>query len=235
MDNPQNPVCKDCETQEFSLLDGLDISDLTLLKEKTILRDYKRGDVIFSAGNQPLGLYMIHRGQVKIVTTGLTGKEQIIRLHGPKDLIGYQALVSQENYNTTASVIEDGTLYFIDTKFFKDLTQKYPHLYEFIVKQICYDLTRAEQFLRSMAQKPVKQRLAHILLIIQKKFALDPRDPHILNTTLTREEFANYVGTATETIIRLLSEYKDSALIETKGRKIRILNEEGLRTLASLD
>ena len=80
-----------------------------------------------------------------------------------------------------------------------------------------------------------KERLAEVLILLQRKFGDDVSEEGLLATKLTREELSTYVGTATETVIRLISDFKDQGLIESKGKQIKILNREGLLSEAGLE
>ena len=95
----------------------------------------------------------------------------------------------------------------------------------------CHELGEANSFITDIAQKTVRERLAEVILFLVADFGLD--EEHFLNITLTREELANIVGTATESVIRLLSEFKSDKLVELSGRKIKILNTPGLEKISN--
>ena len=100
------------------------------------------------------------------------------------------------------------------------------------MKLTCKELGEANAYITDIAQKTVRERLAEILIHLKNDFGLD--ESNILQISLTREELANIVGTATESVIRLLSEFKQDQLIELNGRKIRIINEAGLIRIGNL-
>jgi CRP-like cAMP-binding protein len=95
-----------------------------------------------------------------------------------------------------------------------------------LMQLTCKELGEANAYITDIAQKTVRERLAEILIHLKNDFGLD--ESNVLQISLTREELANIVGTATESVIRLLSEFKQDHLIELNGRKIRILDESGL-------
>lgn len=97
---------------------------------------------------------------------------------------------------------------------------------------VCRELREANEFITDIAQKTVKERLAEVLIILKENFDAD--NQNYLKITLTREEIANIVGTATESVIRLLSEFKQEKLIDMKGRKIKLLDMKGLRRIANI-
>ena len=94
-------------------------------------------------------------------------------------------------------------------------------------------LKEANDYITDIAQKTVRERLAEVLLLLKQEFDLDAEKT--LQISLTREELANMVGTATESIIRLLSEFKQDKLIDLQGRKIKIINIQGLIKAANLN
>jgi len=97
---------------------------------------------------------------------------------------------------------------------------------------VCRELREANDFITDIAQKSVRERLAEVLLLLRENFDLDHQNT--LQISLTREELANMVGTATESVIRLLSEFRQDNLIELQGRKIKFLNISGLRKVAGI-
>jgi CRP-like cAMP-binding protein len=100
-----------------------------------------------------------------------------------------------------------------------------------MMQQTCKELGEANSFITDIAQKTVRERLAEVLLNLKKNFGLD--EDHILQISLTREELANIVGTATESVIRLLSEFKQDQLIDLNGRKIKILDIKRLEKISN--
>ena len=101
-----------------------------------------------------------------------------------------------------------------------------------LIRLACHELGEANSFITDIAQKTVRERLAEVLLFLVNEFGLD--NDRYLKISLTREELANIVGTATESVIRLLSEFKADKLVELNGRKIRILNSKGLQKISNV-
>ena len=101
-----------------------------------------------------------------------------------------------------------------------------------LMQLTCKELGEANAYITDIAQKTVRERLAEILVHLKNDFGLDDND--ILQISLTREELANIVGTATESVIRLLSEFKSDGLVEHNGRKIKILDIKGLTRIANI-
>jgi CRP-like cAMP-binding protein len=174
----------------------------------------------------------VNKGIVKLYKTGIDGREQIIRFTQAGDIMGYRSIISQELACTTAKVIEDAVLCFIPSGLFIDLIKGNNDFSMEVLKLSLKELGDANKYIIDIAQKNVRERLAEVLVILKDTFDLD--ESSFLKVSLTREELANMVGTATESVIRLLSEFKSDNYIELNGRRIKILNLEALRKLARI-
>jgi CRP-like cAMP-binding protein len=224
------PTCDFCvHSSIFRSLNKDDIGDLAFEKSCNY---YKRGDIIYHEGNRLSGVYCINKGIVKIYKTGIDGKEQILKFAKPGDIIAFRSIISNEPACTSGKVIEDAVLCFIPTNRFYSLLKEYPEFSLDLMRISCKELGDANKFILDIAQKNVRERLAEVLLLLKDEFGLD--DKGILQVTLTREELANIVGTATESVIRLLSEFKADKLIELSGRKIRLLNTGRLQKISEV-
>lgn len=229
----QFPVCETCKSRLESVFSILSGEELELLSMQKHCNYYQRGQIIFIEGNHPVGLFCINQGKVKISQSGFEGKEQIMRLAKDGDLLGYRALISGEGYSATATVIEDSKICLIPRNVFFGMLQSNAEITSRIMKLLAVDLREAENKITVLAQKPVIERLAEVLLMLKEYYGYE-EDNASLNITITREEIANIVGTATETTIRLLSELKKEGIIDLDGKKISIIKSESLIKLANL-
>jgi CRP-like cAMP-binding protein len=193
---------------------------------------YKKGTYIYHEGNRINGCYVVFKGILKIYKTGIDGKEQIIRFAKPYELIGFRSVLSGELACTTAKVMEDSILCYIPQDTFYYLVKNNGNFSLELMQLICRELGEANEYITDIAQKTVRERLAEILIHLKDNFGLDSEN--VLQISLTREELANIVGTATESVIRLLSEFKSDHYIDIDGRKIKILNYPALQKLANL-
>lgn len=235
MKKPSSTKCADCDSLNRSLFSGLDEKSLALLDKHKTCNVYKKNQVIFHEGNRPLGLFCLTSGKVKIHKTGLDGREQIVRLAKPGDMIGYRSFLGEEFYSATAVALDDSCVCFIDKNDFFQVLKTNENFSLDLIHLLARELREAEDMIRDMAQKSVRERVAEVLLLIKEKYGVDASDPTLLNSRMTREELASYVGTATETLIRLLSDLKEENIIETQGRRIRILNPKALFQIANLE
>ena len=228
----QVPLCAGCSLESGSIFKHLTHDETDKLNYEKDFRHYKRGDILYQEGNRISGFYCINSGIIKVFKTGFDGKEQIIRFAKKGDIIAYRSVLSNELACTSAKVIEDCQVCFIPSEILVSFIKTNPAYALELVKLACHELGEANSFITDIAQKTVRERLAEIILLLVNDFGLD--EQNYLNISLTREELANIVGTATESVIRLLSEFKSDKLVELNGRKIRVLNTKALEKISNL-
>jgi CRP/FNR family transcriptional regulator, polysaccharide utilization system transcription regulator len=193
---------------------------------------HKRGSVIYNEGNRITGCYCVQNGIIKIYKTGIDGKEQIITFAKKGDIIGFRSVLSNELACTTAKVIEDANLCYIPGTTLVYLFKNNAEFSMDLMQLACKELGESNAYITDIAQKTVRERLAEVLIHLRDSFGLD--NDNFLQISLTREELANIVGTATESVIRLLSEFKSDGMLELHGRRIKILDVRGLKKTANL-
>jgi CRP-like cAMP-binding protein len=228
----QVPLCATCSLESGSIFKHLTHEETDKLNYEKDFRHYKRGDILYQEGNRISGFYCINSGIIKVFKTGFDGKEQIIRFAKKGDIIAYRSVLSNELACTSAKVIEDCQVCFIPSEILVSFIKTNPAYALELVKLACHELGEANSFITDIAQKTVRERLAEIILLLVNDFGLD--EQKYLNISLTREELANIVGTATESVIRLLSEFKSDKLVELNGRKIKVLNTKALEKISNL-
>jgi CRP/FNR family transcriptional regulator, polysaccharide utilization system transcription regulator len=226
------PFCDKCSLENGSLFRYLSREEVDMINFKKEFRQFGRGDLLYKEGSRISGFYCIHSGIIKVFKTGLDGKEQIIRFARPGEIIAYRSVLSNEVACTSAKVIEDCQVCFIPSEILISLVKSNSAYALELLKLACHELGEANSFITDIAQKTVRERLAEILLLLLNDFGLD--NQNYLQISLTREELANIVGTATESVIRLLSEFKTDMLIELTGRRIKILNKKGLEKISNV-
>lgn len=206
------------------------ISDPAPLFLPDCVKAYKKGTLIYSEGTPMKGCYFVYEGIVKIYQTGNEGKEQIIKFEKEGDIFGFRSVILKETACTSVETLSDCILCFIpDTLLFQEIRNNPEFAYE-LMQIACKELGESNRYIKDIAQKSVKERLAEILLLIAHDFGMETDGT--LKLSISREDLSNFVGTATETLIRLLSEYKTEGLVEAKGRKIKLINPEKLKSLA---
>ena len=230
--DPFDLSCDSCTIRTHPLFRHLEDQELQEIMLNKITETYKRGSIVYQEGNRMKGFCCVQSGIIKIYQTGFDGKEQIIRFAKPGDIIGYRSVVSNEPACTTTEVIEEAILCHIPTEILLNLVKTNGNFAVELMKLTCKELGEANSYITDIAQKTVKERLAEILIHLDDEFGEDLQG--VLKISLTREELSNIVGTATESIIRLLSEFKSLGYIEINGRKIKILDRPGLKHIANI-
>ncbi|MCK0131540.1 Crp/Fnr family transcriptional regulator [Flavobacteriaceae bacterium F08102] len=222
-------VCNQCIIKEFNTLKSLSSNELKqIAKHKTSTR-FKKGEVLFKEGNLLNGVYCIKNGACKLTKRSENGNEQIVKFIKIGDMLGYRSVLSGEPVSLTVTAVKDMEACFIPKEKIFEALKNNPKFSLDMIKTICSDLRDANAHLTNMAQKNSKQRLADRLLFLRKTFGEDAEG--FINIDLSREEFSNIIGTALESAIRLLSEFKKKGYIETRGKQIKLIDLAGLEQL----
>lgn len=225
--------CKDCANCRISVFSDLKDEEFDILNyEKTIVQLHK-GQVLFLQDTKPHGLYCVKKGKIKVFRRGSEGKEQIVRLATDADVVGYRALISDDNYTCGAAALEETTLCYVPRHTLLQIMDNNISIYKKMISLLADDLKSAEVKISDLAQKPVRERVAETLIMLKTKYGVE-EDGYTLNVSLTREEMANLVGTATESLIRILSDFKKEGYIEIEQKKIRIINFDHLYATAHM-
>lgn len=232
-DQTHPPSCDSCSRHDRSVFRNLENGHLEQITYAKSCSYLKKGQALFSEGQHPTGVYCIFKGKIKLFKLGSSGKEQIIRFAKEGDMIGYRSLLSGELLAATAEAMEEAQICFIPKDTLFKMLQINPKLSFDMMRLACHELGEASKLITNLAQKPVRERLAEILLILKHTFGED-KDGYI-DVSLTREEISNMTGTATESAIRLLSEFKTDELIILEGKRIKILNQKKLAKIGMVE
>ncbi len=210
--------CEQCIVREFSSLKALSKEELVKLAECKTSRIVKKGEVIFEEGENVNGIFCVKDGVCKLTKLSPNGKDHIVKLVAKGELLGQRSMISEEPVNLSAVALEDMQICFVPKSEIMGFFDNNNQFSMNVMKTICGDLKEADSQMVNMAQKTVKERLAETLLYLQDTFGKNEDDT--LKIQLTRDELASMIGTATESCIRLLSDFNKSGLIELKGKKI---------------
>jgi CRP-like cAMP-binding protein len=224
--------CGSCIVKELNPMNKLDEKQLQTISDNKTCVVFKKGQIIMHEGNKPNGVYCIQSGKCKTHKLGIEGKEQIIRFAKTGDLLGYRSILSDEPLSASITALEDTRSCFIPKQELFDILEINPQFSLELMKIACHELGEAGKIITNLAQKTVRERLAEMLLILEKTFGVNAEGN--IDVSLTREEIANLVGTATESTIRLLSEFKEDQLIILKGRKIKLINKPKLAKIGNV-
>jgi CRP-like cAMP-binding protein len=227
----EEPICRDCNLEIRTIFKKLTPDQIDYLTANKSCNIVKKGTLLYQEGNRVSGIYCVNKGVLKIFKTGTEGKEQIIKFAKKGDIIGYRSVIISEPACTSVKVLDDAVLCHISSQ---DLYHLLKVNSEFGIEMLqiaCKELGEANDYLTDIAQKSVKERLAEILLHLKDEFGVT--NEGIININLTREELANIIGTATESVIRLLSEFKSDGIIELQGRKIKLKDVNKLKKISN--
>ncbi|WP_143307196.1 Crp/Fnr family transcriptional regulator [Chitinophaga vietnamensis] len=202
-----------------SILKDLPAADLALLMANREERVYEKNDIIFKEGAYPSGIYYITEGKVKKYKKDDSGREQIIYLANTGQLIGYHAILSEGRYPDSAAAMEESRLAFIPREDFLNVLHTSPVLNSRLLKTLSQEFAVLVNSISVFAQKTARERLALQLILLREKYKVEGIATEI---NISRDDLAAMVGTARENVVRLLTEFKEAKILETKGSKIRI-------------
>ena len=223
----EEPNCTSCNKSCKTIFSKLTKEQIDYLDEHKSYFKRKRSTILYEEGNKLTGVYCIKSGIVKIYKTGVDGKEQIIKFAKEYDIFGFRSVINGELACHGAKVINDAELCHINKEVFNNILKCNNDFALDMLKLSCSELGEANNYITDIAQKPVKERVAEVIIRLKNDFGTDENG--FINLNITREEIANIVGAVTESIIRLLSEFKSKNLIELHGRKIKIVDEDGFK------
>jgi CRP-like cAMP-binding protein len=201
---------------------------------KMAIKNYKKGQNIFIEGSYPAGIFFVKDGKVKKYKTLNGSKEQLIYIYNENELLGYAALLSEETYPDSAAAVTEAKVGFVSKENLMKLIEQYDELSKMLTKNLGHEFGVLINIITTFTQKTVRERVALTLLILNEKFKNNIDDNGTIQIVLTREDFANIVGTAVETLVRFLHEFKEESLIKTQGRKISVINKTKLLEIADI-
>jgi len=190
---------------------------------------YKKKQIIYSNGNHPNRLYYGMKGKVKTYKTNDDGKELVIDLYTAGDFLGYIALLEETVYRDTAQALEETELAVIPKEDFEDLANKNPQVAKKFIQILAKNISNKEQQLLGMAYNSLRKKVAEALMLLQKKYGENNQQAFVID--ISRENLATIAGTATESVIRTLSDFRNEKLIEIENGYVKILNEKKLTNM----
>lgn len=223
--------CEQCIVREFSSLKALTKDELLKLSDCKTSYTLKKGAVIFEEGENVNGIYCIKDGVCKLTKLSANGKDHIVKLVTKGELLGQRSMISDEPVNLSAVALNDMQVCFIPKSEIMGYFDNNNNFSMNVMKTMCGDLKEADVQTVNLAQKTVKERLAATLLYLYQSFG--ENDDKSLKIQLSREELASMIGTATESCIRLLSDFNKQELIALDGKKIILKDIASLKKIAN--
>jgi CRP-like cAMP-binding protein len=213
------------------ILEDLPADELNLLKENSHRLDVKKGKIIFREGTFSKGVYIIRKGKVKIYQTTKVGRESVVYIFRKGEIFGYRPLLCDENHPTSGTTLEDCSFTFISKKHFLQMLDRSPVFSRRLLINLSHEFSVLINQISVFAQQPVRERVALALRILNEKYKREGKEVNVA-INLSRNDIANYVGTSTETLVRVLRNFKDEKIIRTEGRKIIVLKPKELEKIA---
>lgn len=215
-----------------SVLANLPEREYDMLISAKTEKIYKKGEIIFREGAYPDGIFFITGGKVKKYKIDPDGKEYIIYVANTGELIGYHAILAEDRYPDSAAALEDSTIAFIPRSSFLEVLKHSEILNKRLLKTLSHEFAVLANSLSLFAQKSVRERLALQLIVMREKYKVNFKPGMAVEINMGRDDLANLVGTARENVVRLLSEFKEKGIVETKGRKIIVQDVNKLIEIA---
>ncbi|GAO45169.1 response regulator [Flavihumibacter petaseus] len=203
--------------------------DLHAVAEAQNSNIYKKKQVIYAEGNHPGRLFYILEGKVKTYRTHEDGKELVTGLFGVGDFIGHIALLEGTTYKDTAIALDDCRIALVPRDTFETLLNGNPEMSRKFLRLLASNINEKEQQLVALAYNSLRRKVADALMQLRNKYKTTGNTSFEMD--ISRENLASIAGTATESLIRTLSDFKSEGLIDIKGGKILLLQEKKLQDL----
>jgi CRP/FNR family transcriptional regulator, cyclic AMP receptor protein len=218
-------------------LDGLDhllkansgARAIQTLTEDRNINKYKKKQIIYTEGNHPNRLFFILKGKVKAYKRNEDGKELVTDLFSPGDFVGHVALLEGSPYRDTAEALEETHLAIIPKEDFDELINHHGEVARKFIQLLAHNISDKESQLLGMAYNSLRKKVAEAILLLQRKY--DDKTCSKFAIDISRESLASIAGTATESLIRTLSDFRNEKLIEIKEGSITIENQKRLEEL----
>ena len=202
---------------------------LLSLTEGRNINTIKKKQTVFSEGNHPNRLYYIMKGKVKTYKANENGKELITELFSAGDFIGHIALLEGTVYKDTAEALEETELAIIPKEDFEELVNNNKEVAQKFIRLLAKNISTKESQLLGLTYNSLRKKVAEALILLQKKYQQPKEENFVID--ISRESLATIAGTATESLIRTLSDFRSEKLIDMKVGSISIINQEKLEHL----
>lgn len=220
-----------CSGECSWLFAGLGEPARARLRAMSRVLHFERRRLIFEEGEPAYGLYIIHKGKVKLAKHSLKGKKQILKLLGPGEILGEKTMFDREVYTAYAETLEETILHFMEREPFLEFLREYPEVALRLIEKLARELKAFQGKLMETAYEGSRERLARLLLMMGRRYGRETAKGLDVGIRLSRRELAELAGISTETAIRVLGRMRERGLIALEGSKIYILDREGLSEL----
>ncbi|MBE7414227.1 MAG: Crp/Fnr family transcriptional regulator [Deltaproteobacteria bacterium] len=223
-------LCR-CHIRENTLFTGLNEKQLEAFKEAVVVNNYKKRGIVFMEGDDCTGIYILRAGRVKLVRSSSTGKEHIIKILDPGDLLGFEVFYNARTYKNTAVSMEDCDLCYIDRHALFKILETEPAIARKLIIALGKELNSAYERISRLGLLNAREKLAHLLYTLATDYGVKEDGAVKLNLTLSRLEIAELLGITQETSIRLLKSFKEEGIIDIRRKEIVINSLSRLKEL----
>lgn len=221
-------LCR-CHIRENTIFTGLNDAQLDAFKDVVVISSYKKRELVYLDGDECTGLYIIRTGRLKLVRSSSTGKEQIINILNPGDLLGFEVFYEGRLYKNTAVAMEDSELCYIEKNAFFKILEREPDISKKLIISLGKELNHAYERIGNLGLLNAKEKLGHLLYTLANEYGVKEDGGVKLNLTLSRLEIAELLGITQETSIRLLKSFKEDGILEIRRKEIIIKSMSRLK------
>lgn len=222
--------CEHCIIRQFNTLKALSSEELKKISNSKVTKKIKKGEVIFEEGEKLNGVFCVRNGVSKLSKLSANGKDQIVKIAGKGEVLGQRSVITEETTNLRATALADMDVCYIPKTHITDSLTNNVAFTKAVLVHMANDLKQADDFIVNISQKSVKQRIAEAILYLEKHFGTDKEG--FLSMVLSRNDIANVVGSAPEACIRTIASFKKEGIIDTLGKRIKILDKTKLQAIA---
>lgn len=227
--------CATCKAREKNIFCRLSGDLIRRISGSKNGRLYHKKQALFHEGNPVQGLYCVQSGAVKVFKTGLGGKQLILRMAYAGDVIALEDIFYNKHYTSSGEMLEEGRVCLVDTAVLMDVIRSDMETALVVMKTLSTEVVFSEDERVELAQNRVRERMARLLTVLSESHGRPSGKGVQIQLPVSREELAEMIGTASETAMRLLKEFREDRLLEVDGRKILVLDREKLRKAARID
>ena len=202
-----------------------------IVTDNFIIRKFKKNQIIYAERDEPVYLWTLLEGKVKLMKDGMGGRQQILRLYRPIQYFGYRAFFAHEPYVSSAVAFEASTLGMLPMKLVTEMIDNNRKLAWFFINELSKNLGGSDTKIVNLTQKHLRGRLAEALTVMLDHYGYE-EDGETLKIYMAREDLANLSNMTTSNAIRTLSTFVQERIITVDGRRIKILDEENLRNIS---
>ncbi len=189
----------------------------------------KKGEDLYREGSMPRAVYKVKKGKIKIEQTGDDGSSRIVYIYTVGEYFGFRPLLCNEKHPVSAIVLEESEIDVFDGSGFLKIAKRSPNLSFNLVEILSFEFNVWINLIGSLSNKSAKERIALILLILNEKYKTTDKESFI---TMSRVDIASYSETTEETVVRVLTFFKEQGILSSESRKIKVVNKKLLEIIA---